>query len=123
MFVGAVIYSFEIPNYFAWIDRRTVDFSGVKKMLVKTGLAIAYFNPFWIFRHIFFIKLFSGNFAQINASLFVIALYSFAVNIPISFVANYIIQNKIKLNWRFMASAVFSGLMAIYYAFSETLFQ
>ncbi len=123
MLVGALIYSFEIPNYFAWIDKKTNDFTEVKRILSKTGLAIAYFNPIWIFRHIFFIKVFSGNFADINSRLFVIALYSFVVNIPISFLANYIIQNRIKLNWRFMASAIFSGLMAIYYALSETLFQ
>ncbi len=123
MLVGALIYSFEIPNYFAWIDKKTKDLTEVKRILSKTGLAIAYFNPIWIFRHIFFIKVFSGNFADINSSLFVIALYSFVVNIPISFLANYIIQNRIKLNWRFMASAIFSGLMAIYYALSETLFQ
>ena len=121
--VGGLVYSFEIPNYFAWIDKKTVSYSGVKKTLARTGLAIAYFNPVWIFRHLAFIKLFSGNYTQINVPLFVIALWSFLVNIPISFVANYLIQNKIKLDWRFVASAVFSGLMAIYYALSETLFQ
>ncbi len=123
IFIGAVVYSFEIPNYFAWIDKKTLGYNGIKKMLAKTGLAIAYFNPFWIFRHLAFIKLFSGNYTLINKSLLVIALWSFLVNIPISFFANYLIQNKIKLDWRFMASAIFSGLMAIYYALSETIFQ
>ncbi len=121
--VGAIVYSFEIPNYFAWIDKKTNSYHGIKKMLARTGLAIAYFNPIWIFRHLAFIKLFSGNYSQINVSLFVIAFWSFLVNIPISFIANYLIQNKIKLDWRFVASAIFSGLMAIYYALSETLFQ
>ena len=120
--VGATIYAFEIPNYFDWIVKKTNQFDGFKQTLAKTGLAIAYFNPLWIFRHLAFIKMFSGQYQLINAQLFNIAILSFAANIPISFVANYLIQNKIKLKWRFMASAIFSALMAIYYAMSETIF-
>ncbi|MCK5401892.1 MAG: hypothetical protein KAJ28_09695, partial [Flavobacteriaceae bacterium] len=96
---------------------------GIKQTLSKTILAITYFNPLWIARHLFFIKLFSMNFENIQLDIFTIALWSFIINIPISFIANYIIQNKIKLNWRFLASAVFSAIMAIYYAMSETLFS
>jgi hypothetical protein len=121
--VGATIYAFEIPNYFTWIDRKTVSYLGIKKTLAKTGLAIGYFNPIWIWRHLLFIKIFSGNLAQINMNLFFIACLSFLVNIPISLIANYTIQNKIKLGWRFLASAIFSALMAIYYALSETIFN
>ena len=113
----------KIPNYFKWIDKKTVDLVGLKKTLAKTGLAIAYFNPLWIFRHLVFIKLFSGNYVQIYSKLLLIACWSFLANIPISIIANYIIQNKMHLNWRFMASAIFSGLMAIYYALSESIFQ
>ncbi|PKV51736.1 hypothetical protein ATE84_3834 [Aquimarina sp. MAR_2010_214] len=121
--VGATIYAFEIPNYFSWIDRKAANLNGVKKTLAKTGLAIAYFNPLWIFRHLAFIKFFSGNYEQINNNVLLIAFWSFLANILISFVANYLIQNKIRLDWRFMASAIFSALMAIYYALSETIFQ
>lgn len=121
--IGATVYAFEIPNYFAWIDRKTSNLNGIQKTLAKTGLAIAYFNPLWIFRHLAFIKLFSGNYEQIDSGLLLIAFWSFLANIPISFIANYIIQNSIKLNWRFLASAIFSALMAIYYALSETIFQ
>ncbi len=120
--IGATLYAFEIPNYFAWIDRKTVTFSGYKRTLAKTGWAIAYFNPIWIFRHLVCIKLFSGNLDQIDGSLFQIAIWSFLANIPISFIANYLIQNKVHLSWRFLASAIFSALMAIYYALSETIF-
>lgn len=120
--IGATVYAFEIPNYFAWIDQKTASYTGVKKTMAKTGLAIAYFNPIWIWRHLVFIKLFSGQFEQINLHLWYIAGMSFLVNIPISFIANYGIQNKINLRWRFLASALFSALMAIYYAMSETLF-
>ena len=120
--IGATLYAFEIPNYFSWIVKKTNTLSGLKLTLTKTTLAIAYFNPLWIARHLFFIKLFSGNLNDINMHLLVIALWSFLANIPISFIANYIIQNKIHLNWRFLASAIFSALMAIYYALSETIF-
>jgi len=120
--VGAIIYSFEIPNYFSWIDKVTKSYQGLKKTLVKTGLAIVYFNPLWIFRHLIFIKFFSGNFEQINIGLLIISCWSFLANIPISLIANYLIQNKVRLDWRFIASALFSALMAVYYALSETIF-
>ncbi len=120
--LGATIYAFEIPNYFTWIDKKTAQNSGIKKILVKTLLAFAYFNPLWIARHLFFIKLFSKNYEALNWHLLKIATLSFLINIPISFLANYIIQNRIKFNWRFTASAIFSGLMAIYYAMSESWF-
>jgi len=123
MFIGATLYAFEIPNYFKWIETKTQNLKGLTYLLSKTGLAIAYFNPLWIARHLFFIKLFSGQFEALNWGLLNIALLSFAVNIPISFIANFIIQTKTPLKWRFLASAIFSALMAIYYALSETLFS
>ncbi len=123
LFIGATVYAFEIPNYFYWIEKKTINLSGISKTLAKTALAILYFNPLWITRHLFFIKLFSGNLQEVSNNLLIIALWSFLVNIPISFIANYIIQNKFKIKWRFIASAIFSGLMAIYYAFSENIFN
>lgn len=123
MIVGATLYAIEIPNYFKWIDKRTSKLTGLQLTLTKTTLAIAYFNPLWIYRHLLFIKLFSGNFDEIQTDLIGVALLSFLVNIPISFIANYLIQNKVILQWRFLASATFSALMAIYYALSETIFK
>ena len=123
MFVGATFYAFEIPNYFDWIVKKTEHLKGLKATLTKTGLAIMYFNPLWIARHLLFIKLFSGEMEAIGWNLMQIAFWSFVVNIPISFIANYIIQNRFKLKWRFLGSAVFSAIMAIYYALSETIFS
>lgn len=123
LIIGATVYAFEIPNVFIWIDKKTAHLQGIKKTLSKTILAILYFNPLWIARHLFFIKLFSQDYSAINTHLLQVAWWSFLVNIPISFFANYLIQNKIKLENRFFASAVFSGLMAIYYALSETIFS
>jgi len=120
--IGATIYAFEIPNYFAWIDKKTSSYKNAKRWLGKTIWAIIYFNPLWIARHLLFIKLFSGNLDQISLDLLRIALLSFITNIPISFVANFIIQNKVHLKWRFFASAIFSALMAIYYALCLSIF-
>lgn len=122
MLVGMTIYAFEIPNYFRWIEKKTTGLSGLKLSLSKTGFAVAYFNPLWIARHLLFIQLVSLNLDQISWGLLIIASYSFLVNIPISIFANYIIQNVITLRWRFVASAIFSGLMAVYYAMSTTWF-
>lgn len=123
MIIGMTVYAFEIPNYFKWIDKKTKGLEGLKLSLSKTALAILYFNPLWIARHLVFIKLVSGQFDAISWNILNIALLSFAVNIPISFIANLIIQNKIPLKGRFVASAIFSGLMAIYYALSATWFK
>ncbi len=121
--LGATFYAIEIPNYFSWIVRKTQSLNGIKLTIGKTLLALLYFNPLWIARHLFFIKLFSGNFEELKLHLIQIAFWSFLANIPISFTANYIIQNKISLKWRFLSSAIFSALMAIYYALSELIFN
>ena len=123
MLIGATVYAFEIPNYFDWIVKKTQFLNGFKATLVKTLLAIVYFNPLWIARHLLFIKLFSGQFEAIGWNILEIAFWSFLANILISFIANYIIQNRFKLKWRFLGSAIFSAIMAIYYALSETLFS
>ena len=123
MLVGATVYAIEIPNYFDWIVKKTQFLNGFKATLAKTRLAIAYFNPLWIARHLLFIKVFSVQFEAIGWNLLEIAFWSFLANILISFIANYIIQNRFKLKWRFLGSAIFSAIMAIYYALSETLFS
>ncbi|MCB0560258.1 MAG: hypothetical protein H6573_17125 [Lewinellaceae bacterium] len=120
--VGATFYAFEIPNYFQWIEKKAKGGRGRWVPLYKTALAILYFNPIWIARHLFFIELFSGQAGQVGWGLMRIALYSFLVNVPLSLLGNYVIQNVIGLRWRFFASAVFSALMAIYYAVSRVLF-
>jgi hypothetical protein len=123
MLVGATFYAFEIPNYFSWIEKKVKGQSAYRSSLFKTGLAVLYFNPLWIARHLLFIMIFSGQIQQVSWDLLRIASLSFLVNIPISIIANFIIQNKITLKWRFLASAIFSALMAIYYAMSIVLFK
>ena len=123
VFIGATVYAFEIPNYFAWIETKTKNFTGLKQKFSKTSLAILYFNPLWISRHLLFIMLMSGHLQELSWDLVRIGSLSFLVNIPISIVANYIIQNIIHLKWRFFSSAAFSALMAIYYALSIVIFK
>src|SRR5690606_31697107 len=120
--LGATLYSFEIPQYFRWIEKVITKYQGWKKIALKTSMALLYFNPLWIARHLMFVYLFSGMMDLITWDLLRVGLISFAVNIPVSILANYLIQNKISLKYRFFASAVFSGIMAIYYAMSSVWF-
>ncbi len=119
--LGGTLYAIEIPAYFRWIDRR---FTGtgrgakLKRMLV----AQAFFNPIWIARHIALINAFSGQFGQISWGFIAVGGSSFIHILPVALTANYLIQNKISYRWRFLANAIFSAVMAIYYALSEIWF-
>ena len=116
MIVGSLVYSLEIPAWFSYICKR---YNGMHRTL----MAMLYFNPLWIARHLLFIFLFTGQISMVHWSILSIALKSFAINLPLAFAANYIIQNKLPLRWRFFSSAVFSSLMAIYYALSRVIFK
>ncbi len=122
LLVGSTVYAFEIPNYFNWIDRRVAQTRSLKAAVRRTLLAMLYFNPLWIARHILFLKIFMGLYGQIGWNLLTIGCWSFLFNIPIAFAVNFLIQNKVPLPWRFVASAVFSALMAVYYALSAIWF-
>lgn len=121
--IGGFLYSLEIPLYFIWIFNKIPDTSRFLDKVKRGLLAMAYFNPLWVSRHLFLIHLASGNFENLNSNLLKIGLISFLYNVPFSFIANIIIQNYIPLKHKFIASAVFSGLMAIYYSLSEVLFE
>lgn len=122
---GGLIYAFEIPLWFGWINRT------FNHWFPRTLAAIVYFNPLWIMRHILLIRASINPNVLTSGSLFIAvlqtswnsALTSFTGAILISFVGNYIIQNMIRLERRFIASSIFSGLMAIYYAISESFFK
>lgn len=113
--VGALLYGLEIPHYFRWVAQRAAHHPRGRAIAIRTGLAILYFNPLWVVRHLFFIALFSGQLHMVNAQLLAIAGQSFLSAIPITVSANLVIQNAIPLPFRFLASAVFSCGMAIYY--------
>lgn len=121
-FIGATVYALEVPNYFNWIESKVQGRKGLRTALLKTGMAMLYFNPLWVARHLFFIALFSGNLEALDGSILLTAVYAFAANIPVSLIGNYLIQNVVRLQWRFLASALFSALMALYYALSAVWF-
>ncbi len=123
LIIGATLYAFEIPNYFKWIDKKVSQTDKLSTKLLRASMAMLYFNPLWIARHILFIKLFMGQYEQISWALVYIGTMSFVVNIPISLGVNYIIQNKIALDKRFIISALFSGVMAVYYSLSMHWFN
>ncbi|MFT7613249.1 MAG: hypothetical protein ACI9J3_002221 [Parvicellaceae bacterium] len=120
--IGATLYAIEIPNYFKWIDRKMKPTGSFGNSIKRASMAMLYFNPLWIARHILIIELLLGNYDTISWAILLIGLTSFIVNIPVSLIANYLIQNKFGLKHRFLASAIFSGLMAIYYSLSKTWF-
>lgn len=124
MLLGATLYAWEIPAWFSWIDRRTVYFSrGIRLVVTRTFWALVYFNPLWIARHLAFIAVFSRQFETLHLSLFQTAALSWLVNIPISIIGNAVVQGVMPLKWRFVGSATFSGLLAVYYALSGIWFH
>ena len=118
MLLGGTLYALEIPNWFAFIDRRVTTQQPTRRALQRTGLALLYFNPLWIARHLLFLRLFSGGWQTVTSDLLRLGLLSWLANLPIAVCANWLIQVRVPLRWRFLASATFSGLMAVYYAVS-----
>lgn len=124
MAAGASFYALEIPAWFRMIDRRTRPLSNPSpKIALRTGLALLYFNPLWIARHLFFITVFSGGWSALEWTIFRTALLSWLMNIPIAVIGNAVIQGLLPLRWRFTGSAVFSALLAVYYALSRVWFH
>ena len=118
--IGGLLYSVEVPAYFRWIDRRLpADAQASRgRKWGRASLSLLYFNPLWIARHFVFLRLCGGHPEQITLDLLPLATRSFLLNAPASLLVNYYIQNRVSPEWRFVASALFSGIMAVYYALS-----
>lgn len=119
--IGGSIYAIEIPSYFAWIQSKSQSMSITRGKWFKTCMAVVYFNPLWIARHMCFIYLLNQQ--AINWNVMTTALQSFAFGMPVSLLVNYMIQNHVFMYNRFLASSLFSGCMAIYYAVSAVIFK
>lgn len=119
-FIAATVYAIEIPNYFRWINARTESLGSGHAGARRTLFAMLYFNPLWIARHLAFVQLFSGN--PVSTNLIGIGFKSFLYNVPAGLLVNYLIQTKVPLKHRFIASSLFSAVMAVYYALSEVWF-
>ncbi|MCB1044975.1 MAG: hypothetical protein KDC35_18685 [Acidobacteria bacterium] len=120
--MGSLLYAWEVPRYFGWIDRIQPHKRDVKAAIKRTLLAVVYFNPLWIARHLVLLKLGMAAFQEISWSLLVVASYSFLAQLPVTAVVNFVIQNHVPTALRFPSSATFSTLMAVYYALIERFF-
>jgi hypothetical protein len=122
LLLGSTLYALEIPAYFAWITRKTAQIHGWRGQILRAVLACLYFNPVWIARHFALSKIFEGAWSQVSWELLPIATKSFFWSLPVTLLGNFIIQNYIPERRRFLASGIFSGLNAMYYALSATIF-
>ncbi len=122
MLLGGTLYALEIPAYFAWISRKTAQIQGLRGQFARAMLAWLYFNPLWIARHLAFGRVFAGAWAGLSWGLLATAGNSFLWSFPISLAGNFIIQNFVPVPHRFLASGIFSGLNAVYYALSAVWF-
>ena len=84
-------------------------------------MTATYFNPLWIARHMCFIYLLNQQ--ALNGAILGAAWLSFLYGMPVSAAVNFLIQNKINITYRFIASSLFSGCMAIFYAVSTMIFK
>lgn len=112
---GGLVYRREIPTWFLQLDLARL--SGVG----RTIGSLIYFNPLWIARHILFLKIATSSWTEIASGALVLAavllgVKSFLLNLPITFLGNYIIQTKLPADVRYLGSIVLSGLLAVIYA-------
>ena len=122
LFLGGLVYAFEIPNYLRWLAKKFYKDELYTKIL-SSVLFTLYFNPLWIARHLLILNLFKGNFDQITWDLLRIGFDSFIYSFFFTLPVNYIIINKIPVKWKFAVTAVFSSSMAVFYALSEVIFK
>lgn len=121
--IGGTLYAWEVPAWFRWIDRRFPKQAGRLASWRRALAALVYFNPLWIARHLLFLKLGAGLWGEVTTSLLLVGARSFAVNLPLTALGNYVIQNRLPARQRFAASAIFSSLMAVSYALCEVLLR
>lgn len=139
--VGGVLYRFEIPKWFGFLDRFRLEKDSIQKhrllryfvneattdgpfkfnWLGKTIGAALFFNPLWIARHLFFIAVATTPFHDINwieilGSTLRAGSISFLTNLPICIIGNYFIQEHLSLKYRFLGSALLTTLLNIKYA-------
>lgn len=143
--IGSLLYRFEVPAWFSFIDKLRVSDQNQQRFgfLFKTGEpdnhplnwlgrtlgSMLYFNPLWIARHIFIIYMASHH-MQLNMGpmeavghFILTGGKAFLTNMPISVIGNYIIQQKLKPEQRFLGSATLSGIFSITYAIEYIFFK
>lgn len=124
LIIGSTLYAIEIPTFFSWLENYAKSkFTGIKRKLIKTIAVVIFFNPLWLFRHFAFIDILTGQTELINYHLLQTASISYIINVPLSLIGNFIIQNIIPLEWRFLSSSIYSAIMIMYFALSQVYFQ
>ncbi|MBI1270751.1 hypothetical protein GC174_09990 [bacterium] len=152
MIAGGIIYRFEIPRWFHLLDsfrlssdtenrypffKKLVheDDTGLRfNWLGKTLGAALYFNPLWIARHLFLIKVatlvgpdmhwYAGvDFVAIIIASLKSGTVSFFTNLPIALTGNYLIQERMNLRYRFVGSAALTTVLNAKYAIEFVIFS
>ena len=138
-FLALAFYQWEIPKWFKLLDTIVVPAHKISIMPMagtvltkeyklnwfgRTLGAMIYFNPLWIARHMLFISLGKSswgliNFNELVLSSLTLGVKSFLVNLPISIAGNYIVQAKLKLEYRFLGSVILTSLLTICYAMAH----
>ncbi len=145
-FIGGTVYALEVPLWFRMIEGTFchatdkiracqlfkepnqenicyLDYKG------RTLMAMSYFNPVWIARHMFFLSLLNAMSADIAfispfrvfLHLIPVAVKSFLICIPITVIGNFVVQNRIKMKYRLIGSAVLSAICVFWFAISKVL--
>lgn len=136
---AVLFYQWEIPMFFKAVEEYRASDKLYSKLKLffneekainpigKTAAATLYFNPLWISRHMIFITLGAVPLASINwIELIDTSIrkgsMSFLVTMPVVLIGNYIVQNKISLEKRFLGNAVLSGILVLAYAIGYKFF-
>ena len=143
--IGSLLYRFEVPAWFSFIDKLRVSdkiqnrFSLIfataaennhpLNWLGRTLGSMASFSPLWIARHVFIIYM-ATHHMQLDMGpmeavghFIMVGCKSFLANMPISLAGNYIIQQKLPIQSRFLGSATLSGIFSITYAIEYVFFK
>jgi hypothetical protein len=80
--LGSTVYALEIPNWFYQVDRM-VRPGGTRAALLRTLLALAYFNPLWVARHMALIAWASSGTLP-GWGILAVASHAFVLNIPLA---------------------------------------
>ncbi len=145
-FIGGTVYALEVPLWFRLIEGTCCQASDkirACKMFKepnqdnvcyldykgRTLMAMSYFNPLWIARHMFFLSLLNAISAGLVFAspfrvfwyLIPVAAKSFLFCIPVTVIGNYIVQNRISMRFRLIASAILSAICVFWYALSQVI--
>lgn len=144
MLVGGIFYRLEIPFWFRKLESLEISSSSMEKFSIlklitgkgepvrlnwlgKTIGATLYFNPLWMARHMFFIICATTPLNDIEVGQAIeqslrTGTMSFFTNLPITVIANYLIQEHLPLKRRFLGSAILTTVLTVKYAIEFRMF-